>query len=90
MKLRQGRFSLAFFRRKVILKNTPDTDSIIYIEKILEIERACLQYSVKNRHSNIWQNQQIWFSVNDLISLRNLLDKLDEYSEMEDDSSSKR
>ena len=81
-KIRCGRFSLTFWPQKRVLcsGNPEDTG---YIERQVEMTRVCLQYSVKNRHTGKWLNQQIWFNLEDLSDLRELLGELSSSSFLE-------
>ena len=82
-KVKTGRFQIStwVFRR---LFTNGDKDSTIYLEKWVDVERACIQYSTYNRATGQWENQSIWCSIDDLRSLAGVVEQLNE----EDNSSS--
>jgi len=87
-KVTSGKFSLTIWPQKRIL-SSGDKDDISYIERTVELKRVCLQFSQKNRHTGKWINQQIWFNLDHLSDLGELLEKLsEEYTEEEESSSS--
>jgi len=85
LQVRTGRFSLTLWDRKMLLSNG-HKDSIGYIEVVTTVRRACLQYSVKNRLTGKFENQQIWFPADDIRTLAALIDKLNDV-DVEGDSS---
>ena len=82
-KFRAGRFQIStwVFRR---LFSTGEKDSTIYLEKWVDVERACIQYSTYNKATGQWENQAIWCAIDDLRNLAEVVDQLNG----EDDSSS--
>ena len=76
-KVRAGRFQISIwvFRR---LLSSGDKDSAIYLEKWVDVERACIQYSTYNKATGQWKNQCIWCSIDDLRSLAEAYDKLND------------
>ena len=85
-KVRAGRFQIStwVFRK---LFSSGGKDSTIYMEKVIDVERACIQYSTFNKATGQWENQSIWCSIDDLRSLADVVEQLNEEDE-EDDSSS--
>jgi len=83
-KVRAGRFQIStwVFHR---LFSSGDKDSTIYLEKWVDVERACIQYSTFNKATGQWENQSIWCSIDDL---RSLADVVEQLNEDEDSSSS--
>ena len=82
-KVRAGRFQISIWKFQKLLSNGRK-DSTAYVEQWMDVERACIQYSTYNKATGQWANQAIWCSIDDLRSLAEVVDQLNE----EDDSSS--
>jgi len=70
-----GRFQISTWKFQRLL-NSGDSDKIAYVEKWVDVERACIQYSTFNRITRQWENQSIWCSVDDLQSLAEVVEQL--------------
>ena len=89
-KFRVGRFQISTWVFRRLLSNG-DKDSTIYLERWVDVERACIQYSTFNKATGQWENQSIWCPVDDLRSLAEVIDQLNEVDppqSNEEDSSS--
>jgi hypothetical protein len=84
-KRRVGRFQISTWRIPYLLSNG-NPNSTIYIEKQIDVDRVCIQYSRFNKATHRWVNQQIWCSPEDLRDLAEAVDRLNE----EDGSSSSK
>jgi len=82
-KVRAGRFQISIRKFQKLLSNG-GKESTAYIEQLVDVERACIQYSTYNKTVGQWENQAIWCPVDDLRNLAEVVDQLNE----EDDSSS--
>ena len=76
-KVRAGRFQIStwVFRR---LFSSGDKNATAYLERWIDVERACIQFSTFNKTTGQWENQAIWCSVDDLRSLADVVEKLNE------------
>jgi hypothetical protein len=76
-KVRSGRFQISLwnFRQQI---SRGKKESTIYIEREVERQRACIQFSTYSKATGRWQNQSIWCSPEDLRSLADAMDKYDE------------
>ena len=85
-KVRAGRFQIStwVFRR---LFSSGDKDATAYLERWIDVERACIQFSTFNKATGQWENQAIWCSIDDLRSLAEVVDRLNGEDEEGDSSS---
>lgn len=67
-------------------KPTGSKDSTADLEREVEVGRACVQYSRKNRMTGEWENQSIWCSCEELRDLAQVVDQLNEEAAEEDSS----
>lgn len=76
-RVRSGRFQIStwMFVRTV---KSGNTHSVSYTERRVETQRVCIQHSVKDRLSGGFRNQSIWCSPDDLRSLAEAVEKLNE------------
>ena len=74
-KVRSGRFQISTWKFQRLL-NSGDSESVAYVEKWVDVDRACIQHSTYNRTTRQWENQSIWAFVDDLRDLREVLEKL--------------
>lgn len=74
-KFRSGRFQISIWVFRQLLSNGRK-DSTGYIERLVDVERVCLQYSTKNRQTGEWENQSLWCALEDLRSLTEVLEQL--------------
>ena len=86
-KIRVGRFQMSLWVSKRLL-TSGSRDSTAYIEKEVDVERVCIQYSTKNRATGQWENQSIWCSADDVRILGEVLDRFIEQDMEEDEKSS--
>ena len=83
-KVKVGRFQVSIWKRERII--APREEQKGYVpERRVDIVRACVQYSRKNRQTGEWINQSIWC---DPMELRELVNCLDELNNPEGDDSS--
>ena len=76
-KARAGRFQISIWAfRRLLTNGSPD--STFYLEKQVDVHRACIQYSTLNKATGQWKNQAIWCSVDDLRSLAMVIDKIED------------
>ncbi len=73
-KARIGRFQISIWKRKRIIKARNDFDC----EREIEQVRACIQYSRFNKMTNSFDNQRVWCNPDELRSLVEVLDKLND------------
>ena len=71
---RVGRFQVSIWKQEKVIPVNPKADYIP--EKIIQIVRACIQYSTRNKVTNEWNNQKIWCEPEDLRQLVQVLDNL--------------
>ena len=76
-KFRVGRFQISTWVFRRLLTNA-EKDSTIYLERWVDVERACIQYSTYNKATGQWENQAIWCPVDDRQNLAKVLDQLNE------------
>ena len=74
-KSKAGRFQVTTWKFHRLL-NSGDKESVAYIEKWIDIERACIQYSTFNRVTRTWEKQSIWCSAGDLSRLAEALEDI--------------
>ena len=79
-KVKAGRFQISIWGFPLLL-SSGEKDSTAYIEREVELERGCIQYSTYNRGSGQWKNQSIWCSIDELRDLARVVDKLNEEDE---------
>jgi hypothetical protein len=73
-KIRVGRFQISIWRFKKLLSNG-GKESTAYIEQWIDVDRACIQYSTKNRTTGQWENQSIWCPAEELRCLASVVDQ---------------
>ena len=74
--VRAGRFQISIWTFRRLLSNG-SSDSTSYIEKWVYVDRVCIQYSTLNRLTGRFENQTVWFPVDDLRNLARVIDQLD-------------
>ena len=70
-KTRVGRFQVSLWRTKRTIAAKNDFEA----EREFVSRRACVQHSRMNQQSGIWENQQVWCSLEELRDLAQALDK---------------
>ena len=74
---RVGRFQISTWMSMRLMNPVQaGKEPIAYLEKWLEVHRACIQYGTYNKDRQEWENQTIWCSPNELQSLVEALEKL--------------
>lgn len=79
MKTGSGHFQVSIWKRNRVVAAKHDFEA----ERELVVVRACVQYSRWNKVRREWQNQSIWFSVDELRDLAQALDKLNQAGAMD-------
>jgi len=74
-KAKVGRFQVSIWKREKVI--APREEQKGYVpERRVDIVRACVQYSRRNRQTGEWVNQSIWCDPHELRELMNCLDEL--------------
>jgi hypothetical protein len=70
-KERLGRFQVSVWNRKRIIKDAA-TNRDVQIDS----SKVCLQYSQFNKEKDTWENQNLWFFLEEAANLSDLLMKM--------------
>ena len=76
VKVRKGKFQFTVWRFQRLKHGNPNSTG--YNEEIVDVGRACIQYSRFNRARHKWENQSIWFTIEELHDLANGVRELTE------------
>ena len=74
-KTRSGKFEVSIWHWKKI-HSQPDETKDLFAEREIDVERACIRYSRWNRGSRTWDESIVWCCIDDLRSLVQALDDL--------------
>ncbi len=76
---RAGRFQISIWNQERVIK-----DEVFQVDRVVNVQKCCIQYSQFNKSTNSWDTQRIWAFCSDIRNLAKLLDRIGQ----EGDSSS--
>ena len=76
-KIRVGRFQISTWKFQRLMNPVePGKEPTAYLERWVDVDRACIQYGTYNQWRREWENQSIWCSPDQLQSLIEALEQL--------------
>ena len=72
---RKGHFQLSVWKKKRVIPPRHNFD----VERVVDTVSVCLQYSRFRKSTNSWNNQNIWFTPDELHDLIDVLSKFNMY-----------
>ena len=76
-KERVGRFQISTWKsERLVNPVNPNEEPVAYLEKWVDVCRACIQYGTYNKIRREWENQTIWCSPDELQHLIEVLEQL--------------
>jgi hypothetical protein len=76
-KIRVGRFQISTWKfERLVNPVDPDKEPVAYLEKWIDVDRACIQYGTYNKIRREWENQKIWCSPTEFQQLTEVLEQL--------------
>jgi hypothetical protein len=76
-KSKSGRFQVSIWHWKKTIP-PPEEQRDLFCDREQDIHRACIRYSQWNRRVQEWRESTIWCSIDDLRSLVQALDQLND------------
>lgn len=78
-KSKSGKFEVSIWHWKKVIPPREEYRNL-FAEREIDIHRACIRHSRWNRNAQEWKESTIWCSIDDLRSLVQALDQLEQDS----------